>query len=199
MGEFIARVPEESELSADYWDGHRAQDNCPRPSRNELFAFGFTELIIAGDLGAEVIGNFLNSPRALVKSYEPGEIVRAQDLEEDSVLRASYESLVLNKVVPLGSYHSADYWIVVRRTSEGRKAMFTYFQSSNSGDIKPGLGGPMLSIVSGIANHRITTYGGDKIERFRNLGLYVTGEGKVDKVREKEPAFELARASITIR
>jgi hypothetical protein len=171
MTEAGGHRPDNRERSPEYWDGHSRADKCPivPPYRST-----FNEFIDASDKGEEVLRRFLAGPRAIVRTFQQGEVIRAQDFNPDLVFKFNRESLIFGRE---NYYHRDDFWGVVVEAPRERLIM-SYFMPGSSGTIHPYTTLPLEILPDAVMHHRrpVLENGADRLDRFRDIALYGHGD-----------------------
>lgn len=190
MGERGEVTPEM--LSPEYWDGHSRDDDC-RWVENPIPDFDLKDRQLANNLTAPVLQRFLLSPQHYVlRRFIKGEMVRIEDLPDQTIFRFNEESLVVGEQ---GSkpYREVDFWAVIAQLPDGRKLAMRYFVDLATPWRFPGLPFESISMSPETTQHRRVKNGyqhPDMLFRDRDVSLYSSGRAVAERKR--------ARANIPI-
>ncbi|MBI2025953.1 MAG: hypothetical protein HYT06_01080 [Candidatus Levybacteria bacterium] len=186
MSEKPQHVPKEQ--LPEYWDGHSAADDCSTQPR--VGRFTFEELLDASDYGEEVLKRFLSSGRALTRVFKQGEVVRAKDLKNNTVLRLRHERLIVSEKVE-DPYAVDDYWGVVCEAESGERLIMGYFAFSLPDRVYPATVLPDPIHPEEVMHRRPhpLAYETEQIERFQDVSIYTAGEVTGKRIKFRLPDF----------
>lgn len=186
MPEIPQHVPKEQ--LPEYWNGHSADDDCPVQPEDKRFSF--EELVAADDHGGEVLRQFLSSGRALTRVFKQGEVVRAQDLNADTVIRFNHERLILARDVE-EPYIRDDYWAVVCEAQSGERLIMSYYATHAPDHFHPAFLLPDPFYPEDVMHGRSASPASrpERVERFRDVSVYSAGKTVTERRRLRIPDF----------